>query len=118
MVIKMDDNKKLVIVWSSGDREVALKMVFMYALNSKLNGWWDDITLIIWGPSSDLLSQDYELQEYLNRIKKAGIVVEACKACTDMSRVSDRLQQLGVDVKYIGEAFTAYIKEGRKIITF
>ncbi len=114
----MDDNKKLVIVWSSGDREVALKMVFMYALNSKLNGWWDDITLIIWGPSSDLLSQDYELQEYLSRIKEAGIVVEACKACTDMSGVSDRLQQLGVGVKYIGEAFTAYIKEGRKIITF
>ncbi len=113
-----NDNKKLVVVWSSGDREIALKMVFMYTLNSKLNKWWDDITLIIWGPSSNLLGQDYELQEYISRIKRAGIVIEACKACTDMYGVSDKLKQLGVDVKYIGETFTAYIMEGRKIITF
>ena len=33
----MSDNKdKLVVVWTSGDREVALKMVFMYTINSKL----------------------------------------------------------------------------------
>ncbi len=29
----------LVVVWTSGDREVALEIVFMYTLNSKLKGW-------------------------------------------------------------------------------
>lgn len=41
---------ELVVLWTSGDREVALKMVFMYTLNSKLKGWWKDVTLIVWGP--------------------------------------------------------------------
>jgi hypothetical protein len=49
-------NEKLVIVWTSGDREVALKMVFMYTLNAKTRAWWDDITLVVWGPSAKLLT--------------------------------------------------------------
>ena len=45
-----EEKEKLVIVWTSDDRDLALKMVFMYTLNSRLNSWWDDITFIIWGP--------------------------------------------------------------------
>ncbi|RLB28776.1 MAG: DsrE family protein, partial [Deltaproteobacteria bacterium] len=30
----------LVVLWSSGDREVATRMVFMYTLNAKRKGWW------------------------------------------------------------------------------
>ena len=51
-------NEKMVIVWTSGDREVALKMVFMYTLNAKTRGWWEDITLVVWGPSAKLLTED------------------------------------------------------------
>ncbi|TCO70689.1 hypothetical protein, partial [Marinisporobacter balticus] len=61
----MSENKdKLVVLWTSGDREVAFKMVFMYTLNAKLKGWWKDVTLIVWGPSSKLLSEDAEVQVY------------------------------------------------------
>ncbi len=111
---------KLVVVWTSGDRDVALKMVFMYTYNGSTTrfGWWHDITLIIWGPSSKLLSQDKELQEYLFKMKEAGITLEACKACSDMYGVSEKLQELGVDVRYMGQALTDYIKEGRHVITF
>ena len=61
----MKDNvkDKLVVIWSSGDREVAEKMVFMYTLNSKLRQWWKEVTFIIWGPSAKLISEDIELQE-------------------------------------------------------
>ena len=62
MVGKVKDN--LIVVWSSGDRDVAEKMVFMYTLNSKLRKWWKDVTLIIWGPSAKLISEDVELQDY------------------------------------------------------
>ncbi len=51
-------------------------------------------------------------------MKDAGIVLEACKACSDSYGVSEKLEKLGVNVKYMGEPFTAYIKKGRKIITF
>ena len=42
------DKKSLVVLWTSGDREVALKMVFMYTLNAKLKGWWEEVILIVW----------------------------------------------------------------------
>ena len=31
--------EELVVVWTSGDREVALKMAFMYTFNSKRFKW-------------------------------------------------------------------------------
>ncbi len=111
---------KLVVLWTSGDRDVALKMVFMYTYNASPPrfGWWQDITLIVWGPSSKLLSEDKELQEYVAKMKAAGVRLEACKACADMYQVSDKLAELGVDVKYMGDVLTGYIKEGRHMLTF
>ena len=41
--------ERLAIIWTSGDREVALKMVFMYTYNSMRFEWWKDITLVVWG---------------------------------------------------------------------
>jgi len=55
---------KLIVLWTSGDKEVALNIIFMYTLNAKKRNWWKEVCLIIWGPSSKLLSEDLELQEY------------------------------------------------------
>ncbi|MDW7667964.1 MAG: DsrE family protein [Bacillota bacterium] len=110
--------KKLVVLWTSGDIEVAKNMVFMYTLNAKLRGWWDDITFIIWGPSSKLLSENKELQTQIKKFIDEGIQVEACKACADNYEVADQLSTLGIDVKYMGEPLTDYIKSGQKVITF
>ena len=110
-------NEKLVIVWSSADRDVALNMVFMYTSNSKKFGWWDDITLVVWGPSAKLLAEDETLQVHIKNMIDAGVVVKACKMCADSYGVSYKLEQLGIIVKYMKE-LTDYIKEGRNILTF
>lgn len=110
--------EKLVIVWSSGERDVALKMVFMYTLNAKKRAWWDDITLVVWGPSAKLLTEDQELQDYMKRIIEAGVTVKACKGCSDQYAVSQKLEELGITVLYIGKELTNYIKEGRQVLTF
>ena len=75
--VKPED--KLVVLWTSGDREVALKMVFMYTFNSRKYNWWKDITLVVWGPSAKLLSEDKELQDYIKKIKDACVTLKACK---------------------------------------
>lgn len=109
----------LVVVWSSGDRDVAEKMVFMYTLNSKLREWWKEVTLIIWGPSSKLITEDIELQEYLEKLKDAGVKLEACITCADMYRVSKKLTGMGIDVKPMGMPLTRYLKEEKAaVITF
>ena len=84
----MAQPETLVVLWTSGDRDIAFKMVFMYTLNSKLRGWWKDVTIIVWGPSAELLSYDSELQEHVVRMKKEGINFEACVSCSDKYGVS------------------------------
>jgi hypothetical protein len=109
---------RLVVLWTSGDRDVALKMVFMYTFNAKLNGWWKDICLIIWGPSAKLLAVDIELQDYIKKMKDAGVELRACIACADSYGVSETLRKLGVTVEGMGKPLTQMLKEGQKVITF
>jgi hypothetical protein len=109
---------KLVVVWTSGDREVAIKMVYMYTYNAKKNGWWDNIRFIVWGPSSKLLSEDKEIQEYTQKMKDVGVEVFACKACADMYGISEKLEELGLEVKFIGEDLTEMLQGGWTHLTF
>ncbi len=109
---------RLMVLWTSGDREVALKMVFMYTLNAKKRGWWDQIRFVIWGPSSKLLSEDRELQEEIRKMEEAGVELLACKACADQYGVSDKLEELRIDVKYMGVPMTEMLKSGWVSLTF
>jgi hypothetical protein len=93
-------------------------MVFMYTLNSKLKEWWKEVTLIVWGPSAKLITEDIELQDYLEKLKEAGVRLEACITCADMYRVSKKLADMGIIVKPMGSPLTQYIKQGHSVITF
>ncbi len=111
-------SESVVVIWSSGDREVAKKMVFMYTKNSKLKGWWGRVRLVVWGPSSQLLSTDLELQEELEDLKAAGVELQACKACADLYGVTDKLKSLGIEVIYMGAPLTEMLKTGWTCLTF
>ena len=110
---------ELVVLWTSGNREVALKMVFMYTFNSNRFKWgWKNVTLVAWGPSSKLLAEDKELQEHTIDMKEAGVKLQACKKCSDLYGVSDDLKQLGIEVKYMGKPLTDYLRdENHRVIT-
>jgi hypothetical protein len=108
----------LVVIWSAGDREVAKKMVFMYTKNSKLKGWWGRVRLVVWGPSSLLLTQDSELQEELEDVKAVGVELLACKACADLYGVTEKLTAMGIDVIYMGAPLTEMLKTGWTCLTF
>ena len=69
------NSNKLAVLWTSGDPEVAEKMVFMYTLNAKKQGWFDEVVLIVWGPSAKLLSENKMLREYVKKMQDAGIKV-------------------------------------------
>ena len=114
----MSGKNHLVVIWSSGDRDVALKAAFMYAYNSKRHGWWENVTLIVWGPSATLLEKDEDLRAYVKKMKEGGVALEACKACSDMYGCSETLEKLGIDVKYMGAPLTDYLKDGSRVITF
>jgi hypothetical protein len=108
----------LLIVWTSGDPDVAHKMVFMYAFNARKNGWWEQVTLLVWGPSAKLSSEDEDIQASLKKMKDQGVELLACKGCADQYGVSAKLEELGIEVKYTGTYLTDFIKSGKKVISF
>jgi len=112
------DTNNQCIVWSSGDREVALKLVYMYVYNAKKRGWMDRVMLLVWGPSSKLLSVDEELQGKLAELEEVGVELVACKACADLYGVSDKLEELGIEVKYAGKMLADMQKDGWHLLTF
>jgi hypothetical protein len=110
---------ELVVLWASGDKEVALKMAFMYTFNSKRFKWgWKNVTLVVWGPSAKLLTEDKELQERILDMKERGVKLLACKKCSDLYGVSGALRQLGIEVKYMGKPLTDYLRDDNyRVIT-
>ena len=107
----------LVVVWITRDREAALNMALMYAKNSRLKGWWNDVHLLVWGPSADALAHDAELAGELAACLDAGVEGYACRACADRYGLAERLEALGLTVVYTGEALTSYLKSGWKVLT-
>src|SRR5665648_343338 len=107
----MSQPNKLIVVWTNGDREVAIRMAFMYTLNSKIKEWWNEVSLIVWGPSAKLLAEDTTLQEYVEKMKDAGVELLACKACADSYGVSEVLENMGIIVKYTGLVLTDSLKD-------
>lgn len=116
--VKNEKSDTLCILWTSGDPDVALKMVFMYAYNAKKYEWWEGVELIIWGPSAKLTSENEQIQKEIKKMMKQGVQVKACKACADSYGVSDDLKELGVDVKYMGKPLTKTLKSNQKLMTF
>ncbi|WP_321344632.1 DsrE family protein [uncultured Draconibacterium sp.] len=115
---KMEENKKkLAVLWTSGDPEVAEKMAFMYTYNAKTQGWFDEVVLIIWGPSAKLTAENNIIQDYIKKMQEAGIKTEACLYCAKMYEVDEKLAELGVDVKGMGVPLSEYLKDGWKTLS-
>ena len=109
--------EKLYILWTSSDFETLDKMVAMYAVNSLKYKWWDEVEVIIWGASTELVAKDERSQEVIKRMKENGVKLSACKACAKQLEAVDTLEQLGVEVIYWGEKLTKLLKEGAKMLS-
>ena len=109
---------KLVMVWSSDDPMVAKRVSLMYSHSAKRNNWFQEVTLVIWGPSAKLIAHDKELQQKIEQMKRDGVIVKACIACANEYGVSQKLEELGYDVMPMGIPLTNYLKNGYKILTF
>ncbi len=109
---------QLCVVWSSGDPGVAKNVCFMYTHAAKRAGWFDDVHLVIWGPSAKLLAENEELQGEVQLMQKSGVVVEACVACAKNYGVVDALKKLDIDVKPMGQPLTERLKGPWKLLNF
>lgn len=109
--------KKINILWTTDNRETIDNMLLMYTKNAKIKAWFDEVNLIIWGASAAVAANDDYVREELKEIIQAGVHVEACRVCTDNMQVTDKLAELGVEIKFMGQPLTSYLKKGETVLT-
>jgi hypothetical protein len=111
-------DSKLAVVWTSGDPEVAHRVCLMYCHAAKKQKWFDQVTLVVWGPSARLLAADKDLQAKVKSMMQDGVQVEACVVCADSYGVSERLREMKIEVRGMGPPLTEMLKQGWKVLTF
>lgn len=107
----MAEPETLAVLWTRGDKEFAEEMAFMYTLNSAKRDWWETVRLIVWGPSAPLLAGDDDLRGLVSAMQANGVEVEACRACAESYGVAGDLEDMGIDVRYMGEPLTDYLQD-------
>ena len=113
----MTEKTTLYILWTNDNVITAEKMVFMYGINAMRYGWWDNVTLIVWGATAKLVAENERIQALIAEAREKGVYVTACKACADQLGVSETLEALGIDVEYLGIPLTNVLKNDEKLIT-
>jgi hypothetical protein len=111
------EKKNLYVLWTNDNTITAEKMVFMYTINSLLHGWWEKVTLIIWGAPAKLVSENADIQEKIREAGEAGVHLTACKACADQLGVTEALESQGIEVKYWGLPLTEVLQNNEYLIT-
>ena len=110
-------NQELLILWTNDNIGTSLNMVVMYAENAKIQGWWENVTLLIWGSTAKLVSENEEIQNYIKAILLEKVRVIACKQCAENYNVVDKLESQGIEVFYTGQFLTDWLKENKKLLT-
>lgn len=113
----MEEKTHLYLLWTSDNMITAEKMVFMYTENALAQGWWEEVTLILWGAPAKLAAENGHIREMIRQVSRTGVHVSACKACADQLGVTRSLEDLGIEVKYWGAPLTDILKGDEKLIT-
>lgn len=112
------NSETLHILWTNDNLATAENMVFMYAINSLRKKWWENAHVIVWGATTTLVVENERIQELIREFQEAGGHVSACKRCAENLGVLDRLEAIpGIEVLYVGEAFTRILKSGEKVLS-
>ncbi len=113
----MKDKSELYILWTNDNPVTAEKMVFMYSVNSIKHGWWEAVTVIVWGATAPLVAENMDIQREVKDALKKGVQIIACKACADQLGIAESLECLGIEVDYTGELLTQIIKSEKNLLT-
>lgn len=109
--------EKLNILWTTTNRDTITKMIKLYSVNAIKQGWWENVNIIIWGASAQLVGENVTVQAEVKEMLQAGVTIEACQACAEDFGVADNIRKLGVDVLYMGEPLTRYLKSDEKVLS-
>lgn len=101
---------KLLTVIATGNKEKALAGL-MFTRNAIKYRWLDDVKVVFFGPSEELVVHDERVAHMTEEIA-AVTDCFACKYISDEQGVSEDLADVGIRVEYVGTVIADLIKEG------
>lgn len=109
--------KELLVLWTTDNKETILNMICLYTYNAKIKGWFDEVTLLVWGASQQVLSEDIEIQAKIKDMQQAGIRVIACKKCCENMYIEKQLASCDVEIFYTGELLSDWMNLGKPFLS-
>ncbi len=103
-------SSKLLVIIATGDREKALTGL-MYVKNTIKYGWIENVKVMFFGPSENLLVSDTDVTNSAAELAGLGQPI-ACKFLSDRDDISERLEGMGITVDYVGSMIADLIKDG------
>jgi hypothetical protein len=107
---RVDMSSKLLVVIATGENEKALTGL-MYASRTLSEGWMDKVKVIFFGPSERLLVKDKRIAQAAKEISDVEKPI-ACKFISDREGISEKIEDCGVKVDYVGTIISELIKDG------
>jgi hypothetical protein len=101
---------KVLVVIATGDKDKALTGL-LYAKNALKRGWLDDVKVVYFGPSERLMVEDADVASATIEVASLGEAY-ACKAISDREDISEKIDNMGVRVEYVGSIISDYVKQG------
>jgi hypothetical protein len=114
-----DDQERLVVIWRSADPEIFHSGLYLYTHNAKRFKWFDEVTVIVWGPALKLLAEDEEILARVRKMQADGVVVMAdIDAANDYGLQETIRDDLGIRVMILGPFLTRFLQEDARVLTF
>lgn len=93
-------SSKLLVIIATGDKDKALTGL-MYAKNVIRRGWLDDVKVVYFSPSENLIVEDEAVAEAAIEAASLGESF-ACKAISDRQEISTNITKMGIKIEYVG----------------
>ncbi len=113
--------KNILIMINSGkDQKAKIITALNLAIVGKQKGLFDDIKVMFFGPSEQLLAEgDKEVLEMVNNFYKLGDKPMACQVVADNMKITDKLMQVqSLNVTMVGPALADLIAKGYEVLNF
>ena len=103
-------SSKVLVILSTAEKDKALTGI-LYAKNAQKNNWVDEVRVIFFGPFENLVCEDDDVIQAASELLDYQTPI-ACKFLSDKSGASDKLEELGFNVEYVGALISESIKAG------
>lgn len=108
---------ELLILWTSDNRDTFENLLYTYVSEAVSEGWFDEVTIISWGASQIMLSEDNLVKEKIKMLSKQGVKVIACKKSYENMYVEKKLAEIDIEMIYAGEFLSDWLKSGKPTLT-